>query len=101
MIYSATREKVNYDSFISAGIEIKYEGYIVRQLREIEKTRKNGDRKIPEDINYDEINSLSFESKEKFKLVRPATIGQASRISGITPSEITILSIYLHSSGKK
>ena len=78
-----------------AEIEIKYEGYINRQIEQIKKFKKLENKKIPEDFNYDEVEGLSNEVKQKLKDIKPATLGQASRISGITPAAISILSVYL------
>ncbi len=78
-----------------AEIEIKYEGYINRQLEQIEKFKQLENRKIPEDFNYDLVEGLSNEIRQKLKEIRPTTLGQASRISGVTPAAISILSIYL------
>ena len=75
--------------------EIKYEGFIGRQLKEVEKFRHIENIKIPADINYESIPSLSREIREKLKRFSPTTLGQANRISGVTPAAITILMIYL------
>ncbi len=72
-------------------IETKYQGYIERQLKEIEEERKADLRKIPLDLDYDNIHSMRKEAREKFKRVQPRTIGQASRIPGIVPADITVL----------
>lgn len=83
------REQVN--------INIKYEGYIKRQLKQVEQFKKLESRKIPRDINYDEINSLRIEAVQKLKLYEPESIGQASRISGVSPADISVLLVYLES----
>ncbi len=75
--------------------EIKYEGYILRQQAQINETLRLESRKIPEDINYDDVYGLRLEAKEKLNKIRPANIGQASRISGVSPSDISVLLIYL------
>uniref|UniRef100_A0A7V4N348 tRNA uridine 5-carboxymethylaminomethyl modification enzyme MnmG n=1 Tax=Thermodesulfobacterium geofontis TaxID=1295609 RepID=A0A7V4N348_9BACT len=75
--------------------EIKYSGYIEKQLREIEKFKKLENMKLPEDLNYFEIPGLSNEMKEKFSKIRPTSIGQALRIPGITPAAISAIQIYL------
>jgi len=88
------REQVN--------INIKYEGYIKRQLKQVEQFKKLEKKKIPEDINYDEIGSLRIEALQKLKLHRPESIGQASRISGVSPADISVLLVYLEQmKGKK
>jgi tRNA uridine 5-carboxymethylaminomethyl modification enzyme len=76
-------------------IEIKYEGYIQRQLQEIEKFRHLEQVKLPEEIDYGTIHGLSSELKEKLTAIRPASLGQASRIDGMTPAAISVLMIYL------
>ncbi len=78
-------------------IEVKYEGYINRQKSQVEQFKKMEDKKIPEDINYEEIRGLKKEAIEKLSKIRPISLGQASRISGITPSDIDVLLIYLES----
>lgn len=88
------REQVN--------INIKYEGYIKRQLKQVEQFKKLEKKKIPENINYDEIGSLRIEAVQKLKLYRPESIGQASRISGVSPADISVLLVYLEQmKGKK
>ena len=76
-------------------INIKYDGYIKRQLRQVEQFKKMEKRKIPEDIDYDAIQSLRIEAIQKLKEYRPVSIGQASRISGVSPAAISVLLIYL------
>lgn len=76
-------------------INIKYDGYIKRQLRQVEQFKKMEKRKIPEDIDYDVIQSLRIEAVQKLKEYRPVSIGQASRISGVSPADISVLLIYL------
>ena len=76
-------------------IEIKYEGYIKRQLKQVEQFKKMEARKIPEDIDYDEIKSLRIEAVQKLKAFRPSNIGQASRIAGVSPADISVLHVYL------
>lgn len=77
-------------------IETKYEGFFRRQIQEIEKFKKIEDMKIPDSFNYEEIKALSREVREKLSKFRPLSLGQASRISGITPAAISILMVYLH-----
>ena len=76
-------------------IEIKYEGYIQRQLQEIERFRHLEQVKLPENLDYASVHGLSSELKEKLTAVRPASLGQASRIEGITPAAISVLMVYL------
>ena len=76
-------------------IQIKYEGYIKKANEQVERMRKMEDKKIPEDIDYDAISGLATEAKEKLKEIQPISIGQASRISGVNPSDISILLVYI------
>ena len=88
--YSAgVREQVN--------INIKYQGYIRRQMKQVEQFKKLESKLIPEDINYDEIQSLRLEAKQKLNQIRPSSIGQASRISGVSPADVSVLLVYLSS----
>jgi tRNA uridine 5-carboxymethylaminomethyl modification enzyme len=81
-------------------IQIKYEGYIEKQLAQVERLRKMEKKKIPEDIRYEEIHGLASEAKQKLAKIRPVSIGQASRISGVTPADISILLVYLEQYNK-
>lgn len=76
-------------------IQVKYEGYIKKSLQQVERMKKMEDKKIPSDLDYDAIQGLATEAKEKLKKVRPLSVGQASRISGVNPSDISILLVYL------
>ena len=76
-------------------INIKYDGSIKRQQRQVEQFKKLENKKIPEEINYDEIQSLRIEAKQKLNAIRPASIGQASRISGVSPADVSVLLVYL------
>ena len=78
-------------------IDIKYDGYIRRQLKQVEQFQKMERKKIPEDLDYDEIPSLRLEAVQKLKLCKPVSIGQASRISGVSPADISVLLIYISS----
>lgn len=80
-------------------VEIKYSGYIGRQQEEISKAMANESLRIPEDFDYDSVRGLSFEVRQKLKLQRPETIGQASRISGVTPAAVTLLLVFLKKRG--
>jgi tRNA uridine 5-carboxymethylaminomethyl modification enzyme len=80
----------------TAEIQVKYAGYIKRELSEVERVRKLEDKKIPEDIDYAKILGLKQESAEKLSKIRPMNIGQASRISGVNPADISVLLIYLN-----
>ncbi|KLV20101.1 tRNA uridine 5-carboxymethylaminomethyl modification enzyme GidA [Niallia circulans] len=76
-------------------IQIKYEGYIEKSLQQVERLKKMENKKIPENIDYDAISSLATEAVQKLKKVRPLSIAQASRISGVNPADISILLVYL------
>ena len=76
-------------------VQVKYEGYINKTLKEVERMLKLEDKKIPEDIDYDKVNNLASEARQKLKQVRPLTIAQATRISGVNPADISILTVYL------
>ena len=81
------REQVN--------INIKYEGYITRQKKQVEHFKKIENKKIPEEIDYEDVPSLRIEARQKLKKLRPLNIGQASRISGVSPADISVLLVYL------
>ncbi len=76
-------------------IEIKYEGYIARQLRQVDQFHKMEKKKLPHDMDYDDVGSLRLEARQKLKKFRPVSVGQASRISGVSPSDISVLLVYL------
>lgn len=82
------REEVN--------IELKYEGYINLQLEQIEEFKKLEKKLIPEDIDYNKVQGIRLEARQKLEKLRPASIGQASRISGVSPADINVLLIYLN-----
>ncbi len=96
-IYKFDSEFPKFDAEIidQVEIDIKYEGYIKKALKQAEKLIKQENVKIPSDIDYDAITNIAHEAREKFKKVRPLTLGQASRISGVNPSDIAILSVRL------
>lgn len=75
--------------------EIKYEGYIIKALDQVEKMKRMEEKRIPADIDWDDIDSIASEARQKFKLINPETIGQASRIAGVNPADISILMVYL------
>jgi tRNA uridine 5-carboxymethylaminomethyl modification enzyme len=76
-------------------INLKYEGYIAKAYKEADKMLKLEKKQIPEDIDYDKVKNIASEARQKLKEVRPTTIAQAIRISGVNPADISILSIYL------
>ena len=82
-------------------VAIKYEGYIKRQMIQVEQFKKLENRKLPDDIDYNAIHGLRIEARQKLSSIRPASVGQASRISGVSPSDISVLLIYLEQLNKK
>ena len=91
------RVRLPYDVAEQVNINIKYDGYIKRQQRQVEQFKKLEDKRIPEDIDYDSVHSLRIEAKQKLKEIRPVSIGQASRISGVSPADVSVLLVYLQS----
>ena len=89
------RPDLSYDVIEQVNINIKYDGYIKRQQRQVAQFKKMENKKIPENIDYYEIQSLRIEAKQKLTETRPASIGQASRISGVSPADISVLLVYL------
>lgn len=89
------RPKLTEDVAEQVNINIKYDGYIRRQLKQVEQFKKLESKKIPETIDYDAVSGLRIEAKQKLKLYRPVSIGQASRISGVSPADISVLLVYL------
>ena len=96
------RKKLPDDVIEQVMIEIKYEGYIKRQIHQVEQYQKMENRKIPVDIDYDDILSLRIEARQKLKQFKPVNLGQASRISGVSPADVSVIMIYLeHKKGIK
>ena len=91
------RPELRWDVKEQVNINIKYDGYIRRQLKQVEQFKKLEKKQIPADINYDEVRSLRIEAVQKLKLYQPLNIGQASRISGVSPADISVLLVYLES----
>ena len=89
------RKPIPWDVVEQVNINIKYQGYIERELRQVEHFKKLEKKLIPDDIDYDEVGSLRLEARQKLKSFRPRSIGQASRISGVSPADITVLLVYL------
>ena len=90
-----TRPMLDIDVIEQVNINLKYEGYITRQLKQVEQYKKLENKKIPENIDYDKVHNLRTEAVQKLKQVKPINIGQASRISGVSPADISVLLIYL------
>ncbi|MBR4059286.1 MAG: tRNA uridine-5-carboxymethylaminomethyl(34) synthesis enzyme MnmG [Lachnospiraceae bacterium] len=89
------RKPLPADVIEQVEIELKYEGYIERQLRQVEQYKKMEKKKIPENLDYDLVPSLRIEARQKLKSFRPVSVGQASRISGVSPADISVLLVYL------
>ncbi|BCU83411.1 tRNA uridine 5-carboxymethylaminomethyl modification enzyme MnmG [Polycladomyces abyssicola] len=81
-------------------IQLKYEGYIKKSLQQVEKMKKMENKRIPDWVDYDQIQGISSEAREKLKKVRPLSLGQASRISGVNPADISILMVHIEQGGK-
>ena len=90
-----TRPELSYHEKTQLEVEIKYEGYITKQLQQIERYKRLEDKKLDESLNYDEIDGLRLEARQKLSQIRPLSIGQASRISGVSPADINVLMVYL------
>ena len=95
------RKNLPEDVIDQVEIEIKYEGYIERQLRQIEQFKKMEKKRIPEELDYDDVPSLRLEARQKLKSFHPVSVGQASRISGVSPADISVLLVYLEQYSRK
>ncbi len=89
------RPELPYDVTEQVEIELKYEGYIRRQMSQVAQFKKMEHKRIPADIDYDAIPSIRIEARQKLKQVRPENVGQASRISGVSPADVSVLLVYL------
>ena len=90
-----TRPDLSYHEKTQLEVEIKYEGYINKQIQQIERYKKLEDKKLSEDLDYEAIEGLRIEARQKLSQVKPLNIGQASRISGVSPADINVLMVYL------
>ncbi|MBU7594130.1 tRNA uridine-5-carboxymethylaminomethyl(34) synthesis enzyme MnmG [Metabacillus halosaccharovorans] len=90
-----SEQEVDSDVSEQVEIQVKYEGYIEKSLQQVEKLKKMENKKVPENIDYDDINGLASEARQKLKEVRPLSVAQASRIAGVNPADISILLVYL------
>lgn len=95
------REVLPADVVEQVEIELKYEGYIERQMRQVEQYKKMEKKLIPTDLDYDEVPSLRLEARQKLKSFRPVSVGQASRISGVSPADVSVLLVYLEQYRRK
>ncbi len=95
------RPQIDEETAEQINIELKYEGYISRQITQVEQYKKLEKKKIPEDFDYDEVPSLRIEARQKLKKIKPVSIGQASRISGVSPADINVLVVYMSSRRNK
>ena len=95
------RKNLPEDVIDQVEIEIKYEGYIERQLRQVEQFKKMEKKRIPEELDYDDVPSLRLEARQKLKSFHPVSVGQASRISGVSPADISVLLVYLEQYSRK
>lgn len=91
------RKTLPKDVVEQININLKYEGYIKRQMKQVEHFKKLEKKKIPEDIDYNQVYSLRIEAQQKLQVIRPVSVGQASRISGVSPADISVLLVYLES----
>ena len=90
-----TRPELSYHEITQLEVEIKYEGYIKKQLQQIERYKKLEEKRLDEDLDYESIDGLRLEARQKLSKIRPSSIGQASRISGVSPADINVLMVYL------
>lgn len=95
-----TRPELPADVCEEAEIKLKYDGYIKRQMSQAAQTRKMESRQLPDTINYSEIYGLRLEARQKLEKIRPNSLGQASRISGVSPADISVLIIWLEAYNK-
>ena len=91
------RPELPRDVAEQVNIELKYEGYINRQMRQVDQFIKLETKKIPDNIDYHDVYSLRKEAEQKLSEIRPSSVGQASRISGVSPADISVLLVYLES----
>lgn len=89
------RPAMRQDVFVQCEIQLKYQGYIQKQLQQVERFKQLENKRLPEDLNYHEIEGLRLEARQKLTKIRPSSVGQASRISGVSPADVSVLLIYL------
>ena len=88
-------EEMSKQALEQAETDVKYEGYIQKEREQVEQFNKMEKRKLPADINYDEISGLRIEARQKLNKIKPQNLGQASRISGVSPADVTVLIVWL------
>lgn len=93
--FDVQRPELPRPVWYQAEISLKYEGYIKRQLKQVEDFAGMENKLLPDDINYDEVTGLRLEAREKLKKIRPRSFGQASRISGVSPADISVLMVWM------
>ncbi len=93
--FDADRPVLSRDVTAEVEIQVKYAGYLSRQLKQVEEFKKEEARLLPANMDYEAIPGLRLEAKEKLQQIRPMSIGQAGRISGVSPADIAVLLIYL------
>ena len=90
-----TRPALSYHEITQLEVQIKYEGYIKKQIAQIERFKRLEDKKLSQDIDYSTIEGLRIEAYQKLNQIKPVSVGQASRISGVSPADINVLLVYL------
>ena len=100
-ILDPEREDLLREIRLQVETQIKYEGYIEKQMIQIEQFKKLENRKLSEDLDYDKVTNLSIEARQKLNEIKPESVGQASRVSGVSPSDINMLLIYLEQERRK
>ena len=95
------RPELDYEVCEQVDLKIKYDGYIQKQIAQVEQMRKLDGKRLPEDIDYSEIKGLRLEAVEKLSKFRPFSIGHASRISGVSPADISVLLIWLEQNSRR
>ncbi|MBQ5687789.1 MAG: tRNA uridine-5-carboxymethylaminomethyl(34) synthesis enzyme MnmG, partial [Ruminococcus sp.] len=95
--FDSTRPDLEPNLFEQVEIEIKYEGYIQKQLKQVEQMKKLEKKQLPADFDYKQLGGLRLEAQEKLNKIKPLNIGQASRISGVSPADVSVLLIWLAS----
>ena len=93
--YDPERPRLSDEIVYEVEVQIKYEGYIKRQLAEAARMAKLAEKKLPRDLDYSTLEGLRLEARQKLNKIKPADIGQASRISGVSPADVSVLLIYL------